>query len=213
MIDFTHLNHVNDLSREEEANLVVLVKAGHQEACTQLVTLFGPQMMAVARRFMRCDDDCNDAVQDAFISAFKAIGRFEGDSRLSTWLHRITVNSCLMKLRIDSSRKETSIEDLLPTFNGRERYARWASTIDNPSIEVETDETRTLVHQAIDRLPDADRAVLLLRDIEDMDTAATAALLETSVHNVKRRLRRARQTLCDNLEPMRVGWMDVTPAV
>jgi len=213
MIDFTHLNHVNDLSREEEANLVVLVKAGHQEACTQMVALFGPQMMAVARRFMRCDDDCNDAVQDAFISAFKAIGRFEGDSRLSTWLHRITVNSCLMKLRIDSSRKETSIEDLLPTFNGRERYARWASTIDNPSIEVETDETRTLVHQAIDRLPDADRAVLLLRDIEDMDTAATAALLETSEHNVKRRLRRARQTLSARLEPMRAGWMDVTPAV
>jgi len=205
MTDFTQPTHTVDLSIEEEAILVIRVKAGDQVACARLVRLFGPQMMTVARRFMRCDDDCNDALQDAFISAFKALANFEADSRLSTWLHRITVNSCLMKLRIDSSRKETSIEELLPTFNGCGRHSRWPAAVDDPSIEAETDETRTLVHQAIDRLPRADRAVLLLRDIEEMDTAATAALLETSEHNVKRRLRRARQALCTRLEPMMTG--------
>ena len=117
MTDFTQPTHTVDLSIEEEAILVIRVKAGDQVACARLVRLFGPQMMTVARRFMRCDDDCNDALQDAFISAFKALANFEADSRLSTWLHRITVNSCLMKLRIDSSRKETSIEELLPVFD------------------------------------------------------------------------------------------------
>lgn len=190
------------LSLEDESTLVDRVKAGDQDACTRLVTLHGPQMMTVARRYMRCDDDCNDAVQDAFISAFNALGRFEGDARLSTWLHRITVNSCLMKLRIASSCKETSIEELLPALAGCGYHARWPVAMNDPSTEIEIDETRTIIHQAIDKLPDADRAVLMLRDIEEMDTAATAARLETSEHNVKRRLRRARQSLCARLEPM-----------
>jgi len=202
MTNFTPPTHTVALSIEDEAALVDRVKAGDQVACAKLVALFGPQMMTVARRFMRCDDDCNDAVQDAFISAFNALGSFEGDARLSTWLHRITVNSCLMKLRIASSRKETSIEELLPIFDERGYRARWSVAMNDPSKDVEIDETRAMIHQAIDNLPHADRAVLVLRDIEEMDTAATAARLDTSEHNVKRRLRRARQSLCTRLEPI-----------
>jgi RNA polymerase sigma-70 factor (ECF subfamily) len=205
MNDFTLPTQAAGLSLKDEFTLVDRVKAGDQDACTRLVTLFGPQMMTVARRFMRCDDDCNDAVQDAFISAFGALARFEGDARLSTWLHRITVNSCLMKLRIASSRKETSIEELLPTFSDRGYHARREGAMNDPSTEIEIDEICTMIRQAINKLPHADRAVLLLRDIEEMDTAATAARLETSEHNVKRRLRRARQSLCTQLEPMMAG--------
>ncbi len=205
MKDFTLSTQTIGLSLEDESALVDRVKARDQDACAKLVTHFGPQMMTVARRFMRCDDDCNDAVQDAFISAFNALAHFEGDARLSTWLHRITVNSCLMKLRIASSRKETSIEEMLPTFNEGGCRGRWPVAMHDPSTEVEVNETRTAIRQAIDKLPDADRAVLLLRDIEEMDTAATAARLETTEHNVKRRLRRARQSLCTRLEPMMAG--------
>ena len=202
MNDLIQPKHTVAISIDDEAALVDRVKAGDQVACAKLVSLFGPQMMTVARRFMRCDDDCNDALQDAFISAFNALARFEADSRLSTWLHRITVNSCLMKLRIDSSRKETSIEELLRTFNESDQHARWPVARNDPTTESELNETRTMIRHAIDRLPDADRAVLMLRDIEEMDTAATAARLETTEHNVKRRLRRARQSLCARLEPM-----------
>jgi len=188
------------LSIEDEAELVCRVKAGDQAACARLVKLFGPQMMIVARRFMQCDDDCNDAIQDAFISAFNALARFEGNSRLSTWLHRITVNSCLTKLRFNSSRKETSIDELLPTFD--EFHAHGPAAVNDPSKDIEIDETRTLILAAINKLAKADREVLLLRDIEEMDTAATAVRLETSEHNVKRRLRRARLALCVRLEPI-----------
>ena len=205
MIDFTPTARATELTVEEEANLVAGVKAGDQVACAKLVSLFGPRMMAVARRFLRCEDDCNDAIQDAFISALGALDRFEANSRLSTWLHRITVNSCLMKRRIDSARKERSIDDLLPTINGCGHPRRSPAAMDDPSTEAEIDDTRTVVRRAIDQLPDADRAVLVLRDIEEMGTAATAARLETSEHNVKRRLRRARQALCARLEPMMTG--------
>ena len=192
------------LSGEEETALVARVKAGDQVACARLVTLFGPQMMAVARRFMDCDDDCNDALQEAFISAFRALDRFAAHSRLATWLHRITVNSCLMKLRNGSSAGNISFEsfeELLPTSAWRRPHPH-GTAIDDPLSEIETDERRALVRHAIDQLPGPYRAVLLLRDIEELDTAATAALLNTSPHNVKRRLHRARQALGTLLVPI-----------
>jgi RNA polymerase sigma-70 factor (ECF subfamily) len=207
MVEFAQPTHATELSRDEEADLLIRVKAGDQVACTKLVTLFGPQMMTVARRFMRCEDDCNDALQDAFISAFKALDRFQADSRLSTWLHTITVNSCLMKLRTDSSRRESSIEEQLSLINWRGHYTHRNAPIGDPSAEIEADETRTVVRNAIEQLPDAFRRVLLLRDIEEMDTAATAALLGTTENNVKWRLNRARKALGTLLEPMMIGEM------
>jgi RNA polymerase sigma-70 factor (ECF subfamily) len=184
------------------------VKAGDRVASAELFTLFGPRMMAVARRFMRSDDDCDDAVQDAFISAFRSLAHFEAKSRLCTWLHRITVNCCLMRIRISSSRKETSIEELLPSFDRPGHYKHRPAANDGPSIEVGNDETRDVVRRAIDGLPENYRSVLRLRYIEEMNTAATAALLATSENNVKHRLRRARQALRILLKPVMIGEMD-----
>ncbi len=192
----------NGLSPEGEADLICRIKAGDQAACTKLVGLFTPRMMAVARRFLCCDDDCNDALQDAYISAFRALSGFEGGARLSTWLHRITVNCCLMKLRSGSSRNEMPIGDLVPD-DYAQRTQRFADL--DPSAEVEMDESRQIVRRAIDRLPGSYREVLLLRDIEQMDTTATAAHLKITVHNVKRRLHHARQSLGTLLEPMMTG--------
>jgi RNA polymerase sigma-70 factor (ECF subfamily) len=190
------------LSLEEESTLIAAIRTGDNSACTKLVTLYGPPMMAVARRFMRCEQDCHDALQDAFISAFKAMDRFEANARLSTWLHRITVNACLMKLRNSASRHETSIDELLPTFNWTGHHTRHPAAVSEASDEVESQETRDLVHRAIDQLPDAYRTVLLMRDIEELDTETTARLLETTENNVKTRLHRARQALRTLLEPM-----------
>src|SRR5262245_17277162 len=98
-----------------DLGLIARVKSGDQRACETFVLRFGPRMVSVARRFFRSDDDVNDAVQDAFISALGSLDRFEGKSGMATWLHRITVNACLMKLRRVSH--EESIEPLLPTFD------------------------------------------------------------------------------------------------
>jgi RNA polymerase sigma-70 factor (ECF subfamily) len=190
------------VSREEEQSLVQSALAGDQTACARIVKCYGPQMMSVTRRFMRCESDCNDALQDAFISAFKSLGRFEATSRLSTWLHRITVNACLMKLRSAGTRKETSIDELLPTFDWRGHHTRRVPEVGDPSGEIETDEMRTLVRNAIDQLPEAYRTVLLMRDIEELETTETARLLDTTENNVKTRLHRARQALRTLLEPM-----------
>jgi RNA polymerase sigma-70 factor (ECF subfamily) len=183
-----------------EAALVERLKAGDDAAFEQLVRLHGPAMTAVIRRYLPSDSDANDALQDAFLSAFKAIEHFQGASGLGTWLHRIAVNAALMKLRTRRRKPETSIDDLLPKF--REDGHRdvsgpaWTPT---PDRIAENEETRHAVRQAIRELPESFRTVLLLRDIEERSTEDTAELLGLSVANVKTRLHRARQALAQML--------------
>ena len=87
------------LERSRETSRLARLRAGDEEACDALVHEYGGRMLAVARRILRCEEDAADAVQDAFVSAFAAIRRFRGGSSLYTWLHRIVVNACLMRLR------------------------------------------------------------------------------------------------------------------
>src|ERR1700759_2483981 len=93
-----------------DASLVARLQAGDGSAFETLVRTYTAPLLRVARRFMKSEEDARDALQEAFISVFKSIGRFESGSRLSTWLHRIVVNSCLMKLRSQRRRPEEDIE-------------------------------------------------------------------------------------------------------
>jgi RNA polymerase sigma-70 factor (ECF subfamily) len=187
---------------ESEAQLLARLRAGDEAACAELVRTHGGRMLQVARRFMRCQQDADDVVQDAFLSAFASIGSFAAGSRLSTWLHRITVNAALMKIRSRSRRPEAALEGL-PEFDATGHHTRpvpaWAA---DAADRAATGETRQLVRDAIDRLPESYRQVLLLRDIEEYDTAKVAQMLGCSIANVKTRLHRARQVLRTLLEPV-----------
>lgn len=188
-------------ARHEEALLVEALRKGDADAYERLVRRHAPRMLAVARRLLRSPDDAEDAVQEAFLSAFRALDRFEGEARLGTWLHRITVNAALMRLRSRRRRPESSLEDLQPRFleDGHHEVLprRWKD-----ADRVLADRRlRERVREAIDRLPDTYRNVLLLRDIEEMDTAETAAALGISENAVKTRLHRARVALREVLDP------------
>ena len=159
-------------------------------------------MLKVARRLLKSDEDARDAVQEAFLSAFRSIEGFKGGGLLGTWLHRIVVNACLMKLRSAKRKPEESIEPYLPAFveDGRiaESAREWAEPAD---VAIEREEVRTLVRQAIDRLPESYRTMLLLRDIEGLDTEEVATLLAITPNAVKVKLHRARQALRGQLDP------------
>jgi RNA polymerase sigma-70 factor, ECF subfamily len=187
-------------SSDLELDLVARIRGNDQRACEQFVREHGPRMLAVARRFFRQnEEDANDAVQDAFISAFGSMDRFERKSAMTTWLHRITVNACLMKLR--RVKHEESIEPLLPTFDESGHHASKPQQWDEQILStLERDEVRQQVRACIDRLPESYRSVLLLRDIEEFDTDETARLLGCTANNVKVRLHRARQALKTLLE-------------
>lgn len=179
-----------------DAELLARLRTGEEAAFEELVSENTGRMLAVARRFLPSDDDAQDAVQEAFTSAFRALERFEGGSRLSTWLHRITVNACLMKLRTRRRKPEESIEGLLPGFledgHAEKSTPTWRQSADQL---LERAENRALVRAAIEKLPDSYRTVLLLRDIEEFDTETTARELDMTVAAVKTRLHRARLAL------------------
>ena len=187
---------------QDEAALLARMQAGADDAFEACVRQHCGQMLAVARRILHNDEDANDAVQDAFLSAFKGISQFKGQSRLGTWLHRIVVNAALGRLRSRQRHPEKSIEDLLPHFGEGEHQldppAPWKAASETV---LQRQETRALVQNCISQLPESYRTVLILRDIEGMDTEEAARMLETSLGVVKTRLHRARQALRALLDP------------
>jgi RNA polymerase sigma-70 factor (ECF subfamily) len=187
----------------EDAALLARIRAGDERACEELVRQHGGHVLAVARRFLRTDEDSADAVQDAFLSAFRSLKSFEGHCALGTWLHRIVVNVCLMRLRARTRSREVGIDHLLPTFDETGHHSRPVRPWEDSALARLTQaETRAQVRACIDQLPDSYREILLLRDIEELDTEETAERLGINAGTVKTRLHRARQALRTLLEPI-----------
>lgn len=187
----------------DERELLARLRRGDDAAFERLVRENTGRLLAVARRILRNPDDAGDAVQQAFLQAFRAIDRFEGESRLSTWLHSITVNTCLIRLRHAKRHPETSIEELLPRFDDTgHRLAPSEEGWQEGALEkLERHQAGKLVRDAIDRLPEKFRDVVVLRDIEGMSTEDAAMALGIRPEAAKMRLHRARQTLRTLLEP------------
>jgi RNA polymerase sigma-70 factor (ECF subfamily) len=179
-----------------EADLVLALRRGDEDAFERLVREQGPRLLSVTRSLLRDASEAEDAVQEAFLAAVRSIHRFSGASRLSTWLHRIAVNAALMKLRRSTRRPEVSIETLLPRFEGAGRHE---DAIEDWSDEAERallrEETRAQVRAAIESLPISHRTVLVLRDIQELSTEETGRLLALTPTAVKIRLHRARMAL------------------
>jgi RNA polymerase sigma-70 factor (ECF subfamily) len=153
-------------------------------------------MLATARRLLGSEHDAQDTVQQAFVSAFKSIAGFNGEARLSTWLHRIVVNAALALIRSRRRRPELSMDGLLPRFDAAGRWADGTEQSGWPDEDpMHRRETRQMVRRCIDRLPEIYRSALLLRDIEELDTAEVAEMLAISPNATKIRLHRARQAL------------------
>ena len=186
----------------DDRALVARMQAGDEQAFAICVRAHIGRLLVVAKRILGNEEDAQDAVQDGFLSAFKEIGRFEGRSGLGTWLHRIVVNAALGRLRSKHRAPERSIEDLLPHFTDGEHQidppARWKETAETA---LQQKEARELVRGCIEQLPATYRNVLLLRDIEGLDTEETAQILVTTAGVVKTRLHRARQALRSLLDP------------
>jgi RNA polymerase sigma-70 factor (ECF subfamily) len=166
------------------------------EVLEQLVRQYGGRMLAAARRILRDDEEAaRDAVQDAFLSVHLSLARFRADASVGTWLHRIAVNAALMRRRSRQRRRETPIEDLLPSFAGDGRHAGMPTPVPQPDRAIEQVQMRAAVRAAIDQLPDTYRTVIVLRDLEELSTEETADALDISPNAVKVRLHRARRAL------------------
>lgn len=186
--------------------LVARLRAGDAEAYEQTVKAYGGRMLNTARRIVSNEDEARDCVQNAFLQAFRHIDRFEERASVGTWLHRIVVNEALMKVRKRTTRKEESLDDLLPTFDAQGcRLDQNMGALRSAEEIIAGQESRHHVRQAVSQLPDIYRSVLVLRDLEGYSTQETASLLEMPIGTVKVRLHRARAALKKLLEPILYG--------
>lgn len=187
----------------DEAALLEGLRANRPEAYEALVRTYSPRLLAVARRMTGNEEDARDVLQDAMLSAFKGLDRFQGQARLSTWLHRIVVNTALMKLRTRRRKPEEPLEPLLPLFvedgHMATRINGWQEPLETIA---ERSELRKLVREAVLSLPESAREVLLLRDIEELSTNEAAEMLGITPNALKIRLHRARQALRTKLDPL-----------
>lgn len=166
-----------------DAELIAAHAAGDQHAFGELVRRHRDRMWAVAVRTLRDPDEAADALQDAFISAFRAAGSFRAESRVTTWLHRIVVNACLDRVRRRNARPTAPLPEAGPHEPASPRDA------------IGERETQLAVHQALGTLPAEQRAAIVLVDVEGYSVAETASILGIAEGTVKSRCARGRAKL------------------
>ncbi|MBL9006121.1 MAG: sigma-70 family RNA polymerase sigma factor [Myxococcales bacterium] len=193
----------DSVEQRAEAELVAGLRRRDPAVFERLVRSSGAQLMKIARRYLQSPADAADVVQESFVAVFEGIDRFAGQAQLRTWMHRIVVNKALMRLRSQRRHGEVAIGDLLPRFlpDGHQEIETqpWRAGAD---VELLARHTQVQVRQAIDTLPEAYRTVLMLRDIEEIDSSEAALLLGISEGALRVRLHRARQALRGLLAPL-----------
>jgi RNA polymerase sigma factor (sigma-70 family) len=157
------------------------------------------RLFRVARAILKDDADAEDALQDAYLDAYRHMSDFRGDAQLSTWLTRIVVNQALMRLR-----RQKRERIVVPFDRGEHRKELEEMDVPDekaepPSRAAMRAEVRRMLEQRIDQLPVAFRTVFVMREVEDMSVEETAECLRIPPATVRTRLFRARALLREAL--------------
>ncbi len=187
-----------------EAELIGRLRHRDAGALEILMQRHGARVYRVALGITRNEADAEEVVQDVFLSLFEKIAAFEERAALGTWLYRVATNRALLRRRGKRVELEVSLEDQLPAFKddghraGERSFllADWSASAEEGML---SGETHALVRRAIDLLPPHYRAVVALRDIEELSNEETAEILNEPVSSVKSRLHRARMALREQL--------------
>lgn len=177
----------------EETALIEQLKKGDHEAFEATFSLYGDKVYNQALRMLGNCSDAEDVVQEVFLLVYKRSKSFQGKSKFSTWLYRLTMNAAITKLR---QRKEqcVSIDDYLPKFSEDGHHAvrpmvDWSQEVERQASNMELSR---IIGRAIDQLHSLDKAVLVLSDLEEMSNREISEVLGLSILAVKARLHRAR---------------------
>jgi len=176
--------------------LVKRIGTGDHAAFESLMRTYNGKLFRVARSILKDDGDAEDALQDAYLEAYRHLDEFRGGSELSTWLTRIVINQALMRLR-----KQKRRSSIVPFRNGLTTNAEGpeAQVPDNrsesPSASAIRAETRRILERRIDELPSSFRTVFVMREVEDMGIEEIAECLSIAPATVRTRLFRARALL------------------
>ncbi len=187
-------------AQAQDAELVRRARSGDIEAFELLLARHQQRVLRVVLSIVKEQMDAEEVAQDVFLKVFEKIEEFRGDASFTTWLHRIAVNTALMRRRKKQADRSVSLEDLMPDFDDHGHVAAsivdWSEQVDDPVLE---QEARTVIEAAVDTLEEKYRTVFALRDIQQFSTEETAEILELSISATKSRLHRARLFLRSEL--------------
>jgi RNA polymerase sigma-70 factor (ECF subfamily) len=183
-----------------DARLAQRIAAGDTDAFRFVMRRHNQMLFRAARSILRDDAEAEDVVQEAYLLAYRAAGSFRGDARLSTWLVRIAVNEAIARSRKRARRAQVICLDGDVTIEGEAGGSSMhPQSPDEPERGALRGETRRLLEKKIDALPDAFRAVFVLRAVEEMSVEETAAALDIPEATVRTRFFRARGLLREAL--------------
>jgi RNA polymerase sigma-70 factor (ECF subfamily) len=175
------------------------LRAGDREEFSRLVDAYSGSIYRLALKMLGIPSDAEDVLQNTFMKAFQHLKDFEGRSSLSTWLYRIASNEALMLLR--KQRPEITLSDAAPEDNDDGDYfpAQFIDWRNLPEDEFLSSESQAAMNSAVQHLPENQRIVFILRDIEGLSIQETGEVLTLSAAAVKTRLLRARLRLREEL--------------
>lgn len=205
---FAHVPRSNEeagsfMPLETEESLIQAAIARDARAWQSLLDLYGGKMYGMALRFLANEKEAEDAVQEVWILISQKLCEFRGDSKLGTWIYRITANKCLEKIRASKNVREKteSIDSLMPEYiedgHYKKEFPDWSQ---RPDKEADQKTLKQEIEKAVSSLPEEFREVLVLRDIEGFSGEETASMLGINEASMKTRLHRARMAVREKLE-------------
>lgn len=177
-------------ARPTDEELVARIKAGQVHLFEALMRRHNQRLFRMLRALLRHDAEAEDVMQEAYVRAFAHLGDFAGRASFSTWLLRIAAHEAMARLRRGRRFLSTAVD--LGDEEAAMSLSALVSAERSPEDQAGTAELRALLTEVIDALPERYRAVFVLREVEGLSTAETAAALELTIENVKVRLHRAR---------------------
>jgi RNA polymerase sigma factor (sigma-70 family) len=182
---------------DEDLLLARRVAGGDCLAFELLMRRHNRRLFRLARATLRNDAEAEDALQEAYLTAYRCIGEFRGEAALGTWLSRLVLNECLGRMR-----RQTRRDNIFPIRqldNETELDDMPRPDIDSPENEAGRAETRALLERKLDALPEAFRLVFVLRCVEEMTVEETARYLDIPEATVRSRLFRAKKLLRESM--------------
>ena len=184
-------------SPQDEASLVARIVRGDPAAFETLMRRHNRRLYRLARATLKSGKDAEDALQDAYLQAWRGMCGFRGESSLSTWLSRLVLNECFARLRRDSRRQ--NVIPMIPADAEPELGRVVDESSDRPEQALARLQLRSLLESKLDQLPDDYRVVFVLRSVEEMSVEDAARTLEIPEATVRSRHFRARSLLRESL--------------
>jgi RNA polymerase sigma factor (sigma-70 family) len=183
-----------DAAPTDEMDVARRIAAGDRAAFEWLMRHHNRRLYRLARSTMRDDAEAEDALQDAYLSAYRSIRNFRGDASLATWLSRLVLNECLGRLRTSARR-----QNVIPMVTSEDMDATPADERDFPDRALVRTQMRALIERKLDELPEDFRLVFVLRAVEELSVEEAAAVLGIPEATVRSRHFRARSLLREAL--------------